>query len=137
MGARRRHAKLDPFKLTRVGDFLYGRGTIDDKGSIAAVLYAMKTVKESGLPLDRTIRLMIETTEETGGDAMVYYRAKTPAAGLQHRARQQVPRRRRGKGFGCAEGFLPARDPGGALPRSPPWPVRRRPTPSRRRRPPR
>ena len=56
-------------RLTRVGDYLYGRGTIDDKGSIAAVLYAMKAVKESGLPLDRTIRLMIETTEETGGDA--------------------------------------------------------------------
>jgi len=70
--------RLDPFKVTRVGDFLYGRGTIDDKGSIAAVLYAMKAVKESGLPLARTIRLMIETTEETGGDAMKYYREKTP-----------------------------------------------------------
>ncbi|MFH0129318.1 dipeptidase [Variovorax sp. VaC1] len=69
--------RLDPFKMTRVGDFLYGRGTIDDKGSIAAVLYAMKAVKDSGLPIDRSIRLMIETTEETGGDAMQYYRTKT------------------------------------------------------------
>ena len=69
--------RLDPFKLTRVGGNLYGRGSIDDKGSIAAVLYAMKTVKDSGLPLSRTIRLMIETTEETGGDAMKYYRART------------------------------------------------------------
>lgn len=69
--------RLDPFKVTRVGDYLYGRGTIDDKGSIAAVLYAMKAVKESGLPLERTIRLMIETTEETGGDAMKYYRGKS------------------------------------------------------------
>ena len=69
--------RLDPFKLTRVGGNLYGRGTIDDKGSIATVLYAMKAVKESGLPLSRTIRLMIETTEETGGDAMKYYRTKT------------------------------------------------------------
>ncbi|KAB2889864.1 MAG: dipeptidase, partial [Burkholderiaceae bacterium] len=68
---------LDPFKLTRVGGSLYGRGSIDDKGSIATVLYAMKAVKDSGLPLARTIRLMIETTEETGGDAMKYYRAKT------------------------------------------------------------
>lgn len=69
--------RLDPFKLTRVGGNLYGRGSIDDKGSIATVLYAMKAVKESGLPLSRTIRLMIETTEETGGDAMKYYRTKT------------------------------------------------------------
>ena len=69
--------RLDPFQLTRVGGSLYGRGSIDDKGSIATVLYAMKAVKDSGLPLARTIRLMIETTEETGGDAMKYYRAKT------------------------------------------------------------
>ncbi|GKS91804.1 dipeptidase [Acidovorax sp. SUPP2539] len=69
--------RLDPFKLTRVGGNLYGRGSIDDKGSIAAVLYAMKAVKDSGLPMARTIRLMVETTEETGGDAMKYYRAKT------------------------------------------------------------
>ena len=69
--------RLDPFRLTRVGDLMYGRGTIDDKGSIAAVLYAMKAVKESGLPMARTIRLMVETTEETGGDGMKYYREKT------------------------------------------------------------
>ncbi|MEX8192521.1 dipeptidase [Comamonas guangdongensis] len=69
---------IDPFQVTRVGDRLYGRGTIDDKGSIATVLYAMKAVKDSGLPLARGIRLMIETTEESGGDAMKYYQAKTP-----------------------------------------------------------
>ncbi|WP_137936394.1 dipeptidase [Chitinivorax sp. B] len=68
--------RLDPFKMTRIGDKLYGRGTIDDKGSVAAVLYAMKVVKESGLPLERTIRLMIDTTEETGGDAIKYYRER-------------------------------------------------------------
>jgi predicted dipeptidase len=69
--------RLDPFRLTRVGGNLYGRGSIDDKGSIATVLYAMKSVKDSGLPLARSIRLMIETTEETGGDAMKYYRERT------------------------------------------------------------
>ncbi|MGB3071782.1 MAG: dipeptidase [Ottowia sp.] len=69
--------QLDPFKQTRVGDLLYGRGTIDDKGSIATVLYAMRAVKDSGLPLSRTIRLMIETTEESGGEGMNYYKQKT------------------------------------------------------------
>lgn len=68
--------RLDPFTVTRVDGYLYGRGTIDDKGSIAAALYAMKTVKESGLPLERSVRLMIETTEETGGDGMKYYRER-------------------------------------------------------------
>lgn len=69
--------QINPFEVTRVGDRLYGRGTIDDKGSIATVLQAMKAVKDSGLPLARGIRLMIETTEETGGDAMKYYQART------------------------------------------------------------
>ncbi len=69
--------QLDPFKLTRVGGLLYGRGSIDDKGSIATVLYAMKAVKDSGLPLARTIRLMIDTTEESGGEAIRYYQQKT------------------------------------------------------------
>ncbi|CAG9167538.1 Succinyl-diaminopimelate desuccinylase [Cupriavidus laharis] len=68
--------RLDPFAVTRVGDYLYGRGTIDDKGSVAAALYAMKTVKESGVSLERSLRLMIETTEETGGDGMKYYRER-------------------------------------------------------------
>jgi acetylornithine deacetylase/succinyl-diaminopimelate desuccinylase-like protein len=37
----------------------------------------MKAVKDAKLPLQRGIRLMIETTEETGGDAMKYYQGKT------------------------------------------------------------
>ncbi len=38
----------------------------------------MKAVKDSGLPVARTMRLMVETTEETGGDAMNYYQKQTP-----------------------------------------------------------
>ncbi|MEJ8856130.1 dipeptidase [Variovorax robiniae] len=100
--------KLDPFKLTRVGDYLYGRGTIDDKGSIAAVLFAMKTVKESGLPLDRTIRLMIETTEETGGDAMKYYRGKTALPDYNIVLDSKYPAVVAEKGSGALKVFFPA-----------------------------
>ena len=99
--------KIDPFKVTRVGDFLYGRGTIDDKGSIAATLYAMKTVKESGLPLDRTIRLMIETTEETGGDAMKYYREKTPLPDYNIVLDSKYPAVVAEKGSGALKVFFP------------------------------
>lgn len=59
--------QIDPLEITRKDGKLYGRGTEDDKASIAAALYAMKTIKENDVPLQRTIRLMIETTEETGG----------------------------------------------------------------------
>ncbi|HEX7865600.1 MAG TPA: dipeptidase [Variovorax sp.] len=100
--------RLDPFKMTRVGDFLYGRGTIDDKGSIAAVLYAMKTVKESGLPIDRSIRLMIETTEETGGDAMQYYRTKTQLPAYNIVLDSKYPAVVAEKGSGALKVLFPA-----------------------------
>ncbi|MDH6166338.1 putative dipeptidase [Variovorax boronicumulans] len=100
--------KLDPFTMTRVGDYLYGRGTIDDKGSIAAVLYAMKAVKDSGLPIDRSIRLMIETTEETGGDAMVYYRTKTQLPAYNIVLDSKYPAVVAEKGSGALKVFFPA-----------------------------
>ena len=100
--------RLDPFTMTRVGDYLYGRGTIDDKGSIAAVLYAMKAVKDSGLPIDRSIRLMIETTEETGGDAMVYYRTKTQLPAYNIVLDSKYPAVVAEKGSGALKVFFPA-----------------------------
>jgi len=100
--------RLDPFKVTRVGDYLYGRGTIDDKGSIAAVLYAMKVVKDSGLPLERTIRLMIETTEETGGDGMKYYRGTTPLPEYNIVLDSKYPAVVAEKGSGALRVFFPA-----------------------------
>lgn len=105
--------RIDPFKVTRVGNLLYGRGTIDDKGSIAATLFAMKAVKESGLPIDRTIRLMIETTEETGGDAMKYYREKTPLPDYNIVLDSKYPAVVAEKGSGAVKVFFPA-EPAGA-----------------------
>jgi predicted dipeptidase len=100
--------RLVPFKMTRVGDFLYGRGTIDDKGSIAAVLYAMKAVKDSGLPIDRSIRLMIETTEETGGDEMQYYRTKTQLPAYNIVLDSKYPAVVAEKGSGALKVLFPA-----------------------------
>ncbi|MDQ0082801.1 putative dipeptidase [Variovorax boronicumulans] len=107
--------RLDPFTMVRVGDRLYGRGTIDDKGSIAAVLYAMKTVKESGLPIQRTMRLMIETTEETGGDAMEYYRGKVPLPAYNIVLDSGYPAVVAEKGAGSLSVFFPAEKTDGAV----------------------
>lgn len=107
--------RLDPFTMKRVGDRLYGRGTIDDKGSIAAVLYAMKTVKESGLPIQRTMRLMIETTEETGGDAMEYYRGKTKLPEYNIVLDSGYPAVVAEKGAGSLSVFFPAEKTDGGL----------------------
>ncbi|KRP60043.1 dipeptidase [Pseudomonas trivialis] len=70
--------RLDPFKVTLIGDRMYGRGTEDDKNGIVVAMYAMKVIKEEKLPLARTFKLLVDTTEETAGDAIPYYFARNP-----------------------------------------------------------
>ncbi|MBK3496067.1 dipeptidase PepV [Viridibacillus sp. YIM B01967] len=45
---------------------LFGRGAIDDKGPTMAAWLAMKMVKDAGIQLDRRVRLIIGSDEETG-----------------------------------------------------------------------
>ncbi|MPQ66042.1 MULTISPECIES: dipeptidase [unclassified Pseudomonas] len=70
--------RLDPFKVTLIGDRMYGRGTEDDKNGIVVALYAMKIIKEEKLPLARNFKLLVDTTEETSGDAIPYYFEHNP-----------------------------------------------------------
>lgn len=63
----------DPFTVTRKGDRVYGRGVSDDKGAAVASLYAMKLVKEMGIPMNKRVRLILGTNEETGSGCMAYY----------------------------------------------------------------
>ncbi|MBV4454696.1 MULTISPECIES: dipeptidase [Pseudomonas] len=70
--------QLDPFKVTLIGDRMYGRGTEDDKNGIVVAMYAMKVIKEEKLPLARNFKLLVDTTEETSGDAIPYYFEKNP-----------------------------------------------------------
>lgn len=63
---------------------IYGRGTVDDKGPMFAALFALKAIKDSGLPLSRRIRIIFGTSEETGSADMAYYSTheELPAAGF-------------------------------------------------------
>ena len=63
----------DPFHMERRGDYVYGRGVSDDKGAVIASLYAMKIVKELGIPLNKRVRLIMGCNEETGSKCMKYY----------------------------------------------------------------
>lgn len=56
-----------PFECTVTEDGVFGRGVIDDKGPALLSLYAMKEVKESGIALNKRVRLIIGGDEETGG----------------------------------------------------------------------
>ena len=53
----------DPFKLTREGDYVYGRGTTDDKGPVLEALYAMKLLrwKDKGKDFFLPIKVISKT----------------------------------------------------------------------------
>ena len=64
---------VDPFAAVREDDKIYGRGTSDDKGPSLCALYAMKAIKEAGIPLKKSIRLILGCDEESGWEDMAYY----------------------------------------------------------------
>lgn len=64
---------VDPYGAVRDGDKMYGRGTSDDKGPALCALYAMKAIKEAGVPLKKSIRLILGCDEESGWEDMAYY----------------------------------------------------------------
>lgn len=62
-----------PFKPVVKDGKLYGRGTADDKGPAVAALYAMRAVKELGIPLKKNVRLILGTDEECGSSDIRHY----------------------------------------------------------------
>ncbi|RCW51543.1 MULTISPECIES: dipeptidase PepV [unclassified Halanaerobium] len=55
---------------------IYGRGTIDDKGPAVAALYALKIVDELDIKLNKKVRLILGTNEESGMKGIDYYLKK-------------------------------------------------------------
>lgn len=71
-----------PYELDRTTTpgLLIGRGTEDDKGPIVTAIYAMKAIKDKGLPLDRRIELMVYMAEESDWNPLKSFLAEfTPA----------------------------------------------------------
>ena len=62
-----------PYAAEIHDDKIYGRGTIDDKGPAVAALYAMKIVKELDVKLNKKVRLILGTNEESGMASIKYY----------------------------------------------------------------
>lgn len=52
---------------------IYGRGVADDKGPTIAAIYALKAIKDLGIALDRRIRVIYGTDEESGFDCVHHY----------------------------------------------------------------
>ncbi len=57
--------KYDPLRLTVEGDLAYGRGALDDKGNVAAVLKALEDLV--GIGRGGTVIVAFTTDEEVGG----------------------------------------------------------------------
>lgn len=72
--------KTAPFEPLIEGDRIYGRGTSDDKGPAVAALYAVRCVRELGLPLKHGVRLICGSDEENGSDDLRYYYAREKEA---------------------------------------------------------
>ncbi len=66
----------DPYIAEVRGGRIYGRGAIDDKGPAVAALFAMRCVKELGVPLDGGVRIITGCDEENGSSDMDYYITK-------------------------------------------------------------
>jgi succinyl-diaminopimelate desuccinylase len=71
-----------PFNPTIDDGKLIARGVNDDKGPTMAAFYAMRAVKEMGIPLKRKIRLILGTDEESGMRGIKYYLSKYPAPAM-------------------------------------------------------
>jgi predicted dipeptidase len=101
--------KLDPFKVTRIGDRMYGRGTEDDKNGIIVALYAMRVLQDAGLPVKRTMKLLVDTTEETSSDAIPYYFESNPVPEYNLALDGDYPVAIAEKGFGTVMATFPVR----------------------------
>ena len=61
---------LEPWKLCREGDRLYGRGTADNKGQHTINLAAVETVLRTRGRLGFNLKLLLETGEEVGSPGL-------------------------------------------------------------------
>ena len=68
----------EPYKLTREGDVLFGRGVSDNKGPAVAGLYALRILDMLGIELDATVRLYLGTDEEKGMADVMWFRENYP-----------------------------------------------------------
>jgi acetylornithine deacetylase/succinyl-diaminopimelate desuccinylase-like protein len=69
-----------PFSATRDGGYVYGRGAVDDKDNVVAVLMVLLTLKRNNVPLDRDVIALFEAGEEG-----------TTRVGIQYMVNQHFP----------------------------------------------
>jgi succinyl-diaminopimelate desuccinylase len=69
--------ETEPFRMTRKGNLVYGRGTADDKGAAVVALYCLKALKDAGITGKRRLRVIFGAGEEiASNDLEMYFRSE-------------------------------------------------------------
>lgn len=89
----------DPYRPEIRDGRIYARGALDNKGPILACLYALNAIRESGLALQRPVRILFGTNEETGMEDIPAYLAQEepPVAGFTPDCKYPVVYAERGR----------------------------------------
>ena len=66
--AKREHWSVDPFQPTEIDNYLYGRGTLDMKGTGISQLATFIYLKRLGKKLNRDVIFLATADEEAGGN---------------------------------------------------------------------
>lgn len=64
---------FNPFSKLYDTDYIYGRGTQDDKGPLLAAYYALKAIKDNNIPVNKKIRFIVGGNEESGSACLEHY----------------------------------------------------------------
>lgn len=62
-----------PFTLTQRDGKLFARGILDNKGPIFSCLYGLKLLIDNGYPINKTLRILFGTDEESGSSDIPRY----------------------------------------------------------------
>lgn len=65
-----------PFSAIQKDGKIFARGAMDDKGPTVAAYLALKMIKEQGIELNKTVRVILGCDEETGMRGLKYYLEK-------------------------------------------------------------
>ncbi|WP_277631322.1 dipeptidase PepV [Atopococcus tabaci] len=65
--------ETDPFEPVIKDGRIYARGASDDKGPGMAAYYALKIIKDLGLPVSKKVRFILGTDEESEWKGMAHY----------------------------------------------------------------
>lgn len=101
----------DPYSAVIKDGKIYARGTMDDKGPMVSCFYAMKALKECGVPMKDTVRLIMGLDEETNWKGMRHYLSKVAAPDYGFTPDSDFPAIHGEKGiliFDLAKKFAPA-----------------------------